>query len=301
MILEAGFADLYTARLALLDEIIIDKAQPETSLVPLLFAVKTGKGPFIQDTTLGGFMQVPEKDEGDDVQFDDPLSGLDTKYTPVTYELGYKASEESIDDDLDNWIPEVAALLGISFSDAYEVVHADIFNNGFTGTSGPDGKPLLDVGHPLLGGGTEQNELTTAADLSMTSLQQAMVDFRDITDDRGIKRMRRPGILLYPFELEFKAGELVDSVLDPETANNAVNVVGKMVMQRASWEYLTDADAWFLLSKDKSTRKLKSYWWQRPVTRHDIDFKASAAMTKIRGRFIANWSDWKDVFGSPGA
>ncbi len=299
-IIRANFADLYTSRLALIDEIILDKAEQETSMVPVAFNVKTGTGAFRQDTTIAGFMQAPEKDELDDVTFDDPLPGLDTKYTPVTYELGYKASEEAIDDDLDNWIPEVAASLGISFADAYEVVHANIFNNGFTGTAGPDALPLFDVAHTLLGGGTTKNELTNSADLNVTSLQQALVDFRDVPDERGLKRRRRPGLLLYPFELEFKAGELVESLLSPEDANNAVNMLQRQGLSRASWEYLTDVDAWFLLAKNKSDMSLKSYWWQRPVTRHDIDFKASAAMTKIRGRFVTGWSDWRGVFGSPG-
>ena len=304
-IVRANFADLYTSRLALIDEIIIDKTGQEGSMVPLVFRVKTGKGAFVQDTSVGGFMQVPTKDELSDVVFDDPLAGYDTKYTPLTYELGYKASEESIEDDLDNWISDVASLLGVSMNDSYEVDHANVLNNGFgtTTLTGPDGQPLMDTAHVLLGSATKRNELATPADLSVSSLQTAQIDYRDIPDERGLKRMRRLGVLLVPFEESFKAAELLESELNPEDANNAINTIkgSRQSMVWASWEYLTDVDAWFVLGKERGGNQMKSFWWQRPVTRHDIDFKASAAMTKIRARWIRGYSDWRDIYGSPGA
>ncbi len=302
-VIRAGFADLYTSRLALLDKVILDRAMQEDSIVPLVFKVTDGSGPFVQTTTVGGFPQVPEKDELDDVSMEDPLAGLDVKYTPLTYEMGYKVSEEAISDDMDGFVSDLAAQLGISFSDTYEVDHANVFNNGFSNSfaDGADGIELFSTVHVLLGAAdTGKNELTTSADLTVTSLQQALVDFRDITDERGLKRRRRPNLMLVPFELSFKAEELLGSQLSPEDANNAINTL-KGTLSWRSWEYLTDTDAWFIMAPGGPGYNIRSYWWQRPETRHDIDFLASAAMTKIRARFIRGWSDWRDVFGSPGA
>ena len=52
--------------------------------------------------------------------------------------------------------------------------------------AGGDGKELCATDHPIIAG-TFRNELSTAADLNETSLEQSLIDIAALTDERGLK------------------------------------------------------------------------------------------------------------------
>ena len=68
-----------------------------------------------------------------------------------------------------------------------QVKAASILNNGFDSDfTGGDGVELFSTAHPLVSGGTNQNEPTTAADLNETSLENAVITIGGWTDERGL-------------------------------------------------------------------------------------------------------------------
>ena len=300
--LRTTLPDLYLSRLAFLEQVLFDEMELEDGVVSSVVDVRDmGSKPFVRTTTVASFGTVPIKAEGANVTYDDLAQGFDKTYTADTYELAFRASKEALDDEQEEIVSDAARALGQSMTYAYNVDHAGLFNDGFTSTTGsPDGLPLFDLAHTLVGGGTEQNELTTAADLSISSIRDALNDISDTVDDAGKLLHWRPQILLVSAENQWLAKELIQSPDRPDTADRAINAFRDGGLRVVVWPYLTDADAWFLLS-EPSRHFVRSYWRERPNSMHDWDFESSSMKVKIRARWIRGWSEWRGVYGSPGA
>jgi len=151
----------------------------------------------------------------------------------------------------------------------------------------------------LVRGGTEQNELTNAADLSVTSLRQAINDFKDTRDDGNLRINLKPKMLLVPKELIWDAHELLKSAGLPGTANNNTNSFSLVGLNAMEWEYLTDGDAWFLVA-DSSQHEMYFFERQAPELTSDKDFDTDSMKVKLTTRFSSGWSDWRGIYGSPG-
>jgi hypothetical protein len=68
-----------------------------------------------------------------------------------------------------------------------QVKAAAVLNNGFSASYvGGDGVALFSNAHPLVGGGTNSNIPSTAADLNETSLEAAVIQIAAWTDERGL-------------------------------------------------------------------------------------------------------------------
>jgi len=306
--LRATFPDLYLSRLAFLEDVLFDQIGLEDGIVSQLFKVRDmGSKPFVRTTTVASFGSVPKKSEGANVTYDDLAQGFDKTYTADTYELAFRTSKEALDDEQEEVVSDAARALGQSMTYTYNVDHAGVFNNGFTttapGVAGPDALELFSTAHVLVGGGTEQNELSTDSDLSVSTLRDALNDIADTTDDAGKLLHWRPSILLVPYELQWLASELVMSPGNPESANRATNAFRERPdgsLRVVAWPYLTDNDAWFLLA-EPSVHNVRTYWREKPNIMHDWLFDSSSMAVKIRARWIRGWSDWRGVYGSKGA
>ena len=297
--------DLYLTRLAFLEDVLFDEIDIEDGVASQLFKMRDmGNKPFVRTTTMASFGTVPIKAEGADVAYDEMVQGFDRTYTADTYELAFSTSKEALDDEQEEVFSDAARALGASMTYTYNTDHANVFNRGFNSSyTGPDGQVLFATNHTLVGGGTEQNTLTTAADLSVSSLRDALNDIADTTDDAGKLVHWRPEILLVPYENQWLASELVESSDRSDTANRAVNAFKTRSDGRlrvVAWPYLTDSDAWFLLASP-SVHQIRSYWRERPNTMHDWDFDKSAMKVKIRARWIRSWSDFRGTYGVAGA
>ena len=300
--LRTTLPDLYLSRLAFLEQVLFDEIDIEDGVVSSVVDVRDmGSKPFVRTTTVASFGTVPVKAECANVTYDDLAQGFDKTYTADTYELAFRASKEALDDEQEEVVSDAARALGQSMTYAYNVDHAGLYNDGFTSTTGsPDALPLFDIAHTLIGGGTEQNELTTAADLSIPSLRDSLNDIADTTDDAGKLLHWRPKVLLVSAENQWLAKEMIQSPDRPDTADRAINAFRDDGLRVVVWPYLTDADAWFLLS-EPSRHFVRSYWRERPNSMHDWDFESSSMKVKIRARWIRGWSDWRGTYGSPGA
>jgi phage major head subunit gpT-like protein len=227
-----------------------------------------------------GFGLVPVKPEGQSVTYDDTVQLYKQTLTNVTYGLGFIVTRELAEDDLYNIISKKPKSLARSVRHTIETLGANTLNNAFDGTNfadGADGKELCATDHPLGYGGTEQNEPTNAADLSMTSLEQAMIDIAAFTDDRGMVLAAKGIKLIIPPALEWTAKQLLQSDKDPETANNAINPA-KGSMTYTVNHFLTDPDAWFI--KTDVPDSLVWYWRRKPEFTKDNDFDSENAKWK---------------------
>lgn len=282
--------------------ILFEKFKDRPEEYRQIFNIHESKKKEEKDSAISGFGIMPIKQEGVGILYDDPIQGYDITYTHVTYGLGFRVTQEMWEDDQYGKIKKMPQALARSARHTIEQTCANIFNNGFVTTynSGGDAKALFATDHPLSGGGTYGNRPSVAADLSVSSLQAAIQSMEETPDDRGLILAIKPKILVVPPALKWTARELLDSENKPYTGDNEKNAFLDEDLNYFVWHYLTDDDAWFLLS-DKDDHELNFFWRRKLDTEHDGDFDTGDLKFKATMRFSVKWTDWRGTYGSPGA
>ena len=258
---------------------------------------------FEEEVMLAGFGTAPVKGEGSAITFDDAQETYTARYTMETIALAFSITEEAIEDNLyDRLASRYTRALARSMSQTKQVKAAAILNNAFS-TSYPigDGAALCSSAHPSLTG-DQRNLLSTAADLNETSLEQMLIDIAGLTDERGFKVAVRGMKLLIPKELQFIAERVLNSTLRAGTADNDVNAMKAMGMLPEGAivnHFLTDTDAFFIKTDAPNGFKL---FQRTPIrTAMEGDFDTGNMRFKARERYSFGVSDWRGVFGTPGA
>ena len=267
-----------------------------------IFDTENSDRAFEEEVMLSGFANAPVKAEGTGVSFDNAQETFTARYTHETLALAFAITEEAIEDNLyDRLASRYTKALARSMANTKQVKAAKVLNNAFGTADGGDGKELLAADHPIVTG-TEQNELTTAADLNETSLEQALIDIAALTDERGLKIAARGMKLIVPSSLQFTAERLMKSTQRVGTADNDINAVVSMGMIPKGYtvnHYLTDTDAWFI--KTDVPNGLKHFVRAPLKTAMEGDFTTGNVRYKARERYSFGFSDWRGIFGSPGA
>lgn len=269
-----------------------------------IFDKFTSRKKFEEDVGVSSFGLARQTPEGTAIQYDDENQGFVTRYTHVTYGLGFIITKEMFEDDLYDVVGERRARgLAFSMRQTKETVGANVLNRAFNSSyTGGDGKEMCATDHPNVAGGTWANELTTAADLSEASLEQSCIDIMRFENDRGLKISAMPQALIIPPELTFEAERILMSPYQSGTANNDVNALramGKFPKGIVVNHYLTDADAFFI--KTNVPDGLKYFERRADSFDMDNDFDTDNAKYKATARYSFGWTDPRGIFGSPGA
>jgi len=262
-----------------------------------IYNVTSSKHQYETDSYVSGFGLVPQKGESEPSSYDDIIQGLDTEYTFPTYSLAYRISREMWEDERYGAINRMPASLGRSMRITIETDGANQFNRAFnTAYTGADGLCLLNSSHILVGGGVQKNTLSAAADFSMPSLEQALIDIAETTDDRGLTLHLIPQKLVHPIELDWTVKKVLRSGSDPDNANDQFNPA-KASLQPVVNHFLTDPDAWFI----ECTEHYMYWFWRiKPDHYKDNDFDTDDAKFKVRARWGRGWTMPWGIYGSPG-
>jgi len=252
--------------------------------------------------TFGGLGLMDQKDEGESVNYEAPVEGFLNTFTHVWYAKGIRITQEQWSDDLYGVMEDSPAELGRMAYATEETVLANVFNNGFDSNyTGPDGQPLFSTAHLREDGATYRNELSSAADLSTTSLEQALIDYRNFRDG-GSKRIQvQPGVLLVAPNAQFNAARILKSTHRPEDDTNAIQPLNDVGLRLDIWDYLTSDEAWFVGPKQKSEGHLMLYEREPFSSDHIFDFDTGDIKLKGGYRQSSGWGDPRGWFGSPGA
>lgn len=256
-----------------------------------------------EDVGTTGFGLAPVKAQGSGISYDSQEQGYVHRYTNVTYGLGFIITLE-LYEDKQYALPMInrASALAFSMRQTKETVAANVLNRAFSGNYlGPDGKSLCADDHPNISGGSWANELATPADLSEASLEQACIDIGNFTNDRGLKINIMPRCLIIPLALEFEAYRLLKSILQANTAQNAINAIRAMNKFPEGVKvnhYLTDSDPWFI--KTNCPNGMKYFERRADNFQNDSDFDTENAKFKATGRYAFGCTDRRGIFGSPG-
>ena len=269
-----------------------------------IFTAEASDRAFEEEVMLTGFGSAPTKTEGAAVTFDQANESFTARYTHETIAMAFAITEEAIEDNLyDRLAGRYTRALARSMANTKQVKAANVLNNAFDSNfAGGDGKELCADDHPLSSGGTLRNELATAADLSETSLEQAMIDIAAFVDERGLKIAMQGVKMIIPKELQFTAERILRSPQRVGTADNDINAMASMGMIPQGYRvnhYLTDTDAFFIMTD--APNGLKQFVRAPIKTAIEGDFDTGNVRFKARERYSFGFSDPRGIFGSPGA
>ena len=269
-----------------------------------IFEEEASDRAFEEETMLSGFGTAPVKSEGSAISFDDAQDTFTARYTQETFALACSITEEAIEDNLyDRLASRYTKALARSMAQTKQIKAAAILNNAFTAGASAigDGVALCSSSHPSISG-NQRNLLSTPADLNETSLEQMLIDIAGLTDERGLKIAVRGTKLIIPKELQFIAERVINSNLRPGSADNDINAnksMGMLPEGAVVNHFLTDTDAFFI--KTDAPNGFKYFNRSAIKTAMEGDFDTSNMRFKARERYSFGVSDWRCVFGTPGA
>jgi hypothetical protein len=264
---------------------------------------ETSERSFEEETKLSGFGAAPVKPEGAAIEYDTAQEAWTARYDHEVVAMGFSITEEAMEDNLyDSLSARYTKALARGMAYTKQVKAASLLNNGFTSYQSGDGVALFHTAHPTVGGFTNANEPTTAADLNETSLEDMVIQIAGWVDERGLLIAAKPRKLIVPPSLMFVATRLLETEKRVGTADNDVNALksnGSIPEGYRVNHYLTDTDAWFV--KTDVPNGMKHFTRTAMSTSMDGDFDTGNVRYKARERYSFGVSDPLGMWGSPGA
>lgn len=269
-----------------------------------IFEVNTSSRSFEEEVKLAGFGQASQKEEGTSVTYDEGAGEVFiARYTPITWSLGYSLTEEAIEDNLyESLGKRYSKELGRSMAKTKEINHANILNTAFNSAyPGGDGVALCGV-HPTKSGLTNTNFSGIGTDLNEATLENAVIAISGWYNERGMLIAAKPRKLVVPVGLQFVATRILKTTSRPHTSDNDVNALretGAIPEGYMISHYMTDPDAWFLLTDVPDG--LKTFQRTSLKVSNEGDFDTGNMRFKARERYAAGWTDPLGLWGSQGA
>ena len=203
-----------------------------------------------------GFNLISVKPQGDGINYQTDSQGPTSRFTHVPYAGGYMVTFEEMRDNL---YAEVAkrrtAKLARAARATHETVVASMYNNAFSSSfTGADTVSLINSAHPCQNG--NQSNAPTAADMSETAIEDMITTIMTATDSVGLKEDLKAMSLHFAPANWAEANRIVKSILQNDTANNAVNVIrltGQFPNGLKQNTYFSDTDAWFIRTDEPNS------------------------------------------------
>jgi len=288
-----------------------EQYQQLNPVYPQLFEVKQLEGAYDSQTSAIGMGKLSERKERDDIARSNPLEGFTVPIKARTFSDSFELSMETVEDFTPSKLANVLMDIAKGWQQGvintkeqfaakffnyggYTAGH-DVFNNTITGVVddpngdlGYDGKPFFALSgnnHPAKNGSTYYNSIAQAFDATNLQTAYNLMTNTNNYDEKGEKIALKPEIILYPSALRFT----VDGVLrNTDTANLRSKVEG--IVTPVEWQYLTDADAWFL-----GVPKKGLVWYERKSPQISVyqDEKNKSYVVDIDTRFGAGMYNWR--------
>lgn len=303
--IRSQYSDLFgSTMLPVLEELFKMEIERHPSIRERVFKVTNTDRDIYQSSEIHDLELFNQVAEGAEYSFKRPKQGSSKTLTVVKYGLGVSISEEMVADGRMDLVGDMIRKLGRSARESQEISAANIFNNGFSSETTADGVAVFSASHTLPSGGTFRNLLSTAADLSVTSLDTALTDFEtQFIGDSGIIYRMKPRVLMVHSSGRRYANELIGSSLKADTADNNMNSLGQEGLMVVSSPHLTDTDAWFLLASPEETglRIVKRTDIETKAGGPDLGFTTDSILYKSRYREVLGVLHPYGVYGTPGA
>jgi len=255
-----------------------------------------------EEPVLYGFGAAPELPDGMPVTYQSGGVLFLARYLYKVYGLAFALTKVLVEDGDHIRVGQTYSRhLAQSLIETKETLCANILNRAFNGSYlGGDGVSLVSASHPIVGG-TFSNVLSTAANLSQTSLEQMLIQIRGAVDNNGKRIRLTPTKLVVGSSNIFQGEVLLKSALRTGTANNDINPVKSMNMLsggQANLARLTSTTAWWV--KTDAPEGLKMLTRRKLEKSMEGDFETDSMRYKATERYGVGWTDPRAVFGTSG-
>lgn len=250
--------------------------------------------------TTAGLGLFNEKGEGDTTELETLGERYKTQIENVAFAKKIRITKEMMDDEQYPVMEQKSTQLGRMAEISKDVAASAILNGAFT-TVGSDGKALCATDHPLTGGGTQSNKITSV--LSATSLNDALLALRAMTNEQGVLLGYSANTLVVPPALAKLAEEIVNSPLSSGTDHNDKNVyLGSLKI--IVWDMLSTVQggsdtAWFVMDS-MADNGLVFVNRESTSTNSWMDEDTDDLFFKARYRIGTGFIDYKNIIGSDG-
>jgi len=256
-----------------------------------------------EEPVLYGFGAAPQLPDGSPVTYQQGGVLFLQRYIYQVFGLAFALTRVLVEDGDHIRLGQIYAKhLAQSLAETKELLCANVLNRAFNASYvGGDGVSLINTAHPIASG-SFSNQLTTAAALSQTSLEQMLIQVRQAVDNNGKKIRLQPLKLIVAPGNVFQAEVLLKSVLRTGTANNDINPIksigllpeGASVISRltsqTNWWIQTDAPEGFKVLMRRALEKTM-----------EGDFETDSMRYKATERYQVGFTDPRCAFGTPGA
>ena len=255
-----------------------------------------------EEPVLYGFGAAPELPDGMPVSYQSGGVLFLQRYLYKVYGLAFSLTKVLVEDGDHIRIGQTYAKhLAQSLIETKETLSANVLNRAFNAAyPGGDGVALIDGSHPIVNG-TFSNQLTTAAALSQTSLEQLLIQIRNAVDNNGKRIRLTPTQIMTGPSNVFQAEVLLKSVLRTGTADNDINPVksmGLLAKGQANLSRITSTTAWWIQTDAPEGLKLMM---RRGLEKSmEGDFETDSMRYKATERYTVGWTDPRGLFGTAG-
>jgi len=255
-----------------------------------------------EEPVLYGFGAAPELPDGMAVTYQSGGVLFLQRYLYKVYGLAFALTKVLVEDGDHIRIGQTYAKhLAQSLIETKETLCANVLNRAFNASfPGGDGVALVSTSHPIVSG-TFSNQLSTAANLSQTSLEQLLIQIRNAVDNNGKRiRLTPKSIVAGPSNV-FQAEVLLKSVLRTGAANNDINPVKSMGLLsdgQANLSRITSTTAWWI--KTDAPEGLKLMMRRGLEKSMEGDFETDSMRYKATERYAVGWTDPRTIYGTAG-
>ena len=255
-----------------------------------------------EEPVLYGFGAAPQLPDGTPVSYQQGGVLFLQRYVYNVYGLAFALTKVLVEDGDHIRIGQVYAKhLAQSLIETKELLAANVLNRAFNSSYvGGDGVSLTNTSHPIVNG-VFSNQLSTAANLSQTSLEQMLIQIRNAIDNNGKRIRLTPTKLVLSPSNVFQGEVLLKSVLRAGTGNNDINPINSMGMidgGQANLSRLTSTTAWWVQTDAKVGLQLMM---RRKLEKSmEGDFETDSMRYKATERYIPGWTDWRTLYGTAG-
>jgi hypothetical protein len=249
------------------------------------------------------FGLAPMKAEGSPIVFDEAGEAWKGRVQMEAYALGFVITREAVNDDqYFDLVPRYTRALKRSMKITKEVRAAAFVDGVFDVQKTGDGEPIISDAHPLKNGETFSNKAAANADLNETSLEAAIIQIGDYTDERGLRISTQPKRLIVPNGLQFTAERLMGTTdRRVGTSDNDISAIHRMGMIPDGYRvnnYLSDPGAWFLTT---NVSEGMTHWEREPLDLQEGDGSETQTMKVMAyERYAFSCMDPRAFFATPG-
>lgn len=252
----------------------------------------------VTDRQVSGLSTLLPMSEGAQFPLDEPVLGGTVEYEAEIFGLAVEITFPMWKDDQYGVMRELVAELARASRNKQEVEAWSVLNNAFDNNyPGFDSLSLCNTAHTLLGGGTVANRPNPDVGFSQLAVQNSLIRFENMVDERNLPRLLAPTMALVAPENKFLAREVLGSAGKPFTTDNEQNSLLPDELRWMVVHYFTATKQWFIAAA-QGVHNLQFLWRDRPIFDVFDDPWTKNAVATVWQRHTKGHGSWRGIDGS---